>query len=104
MDITFNPKTNWEVTCTVPTAIVHTDLRLPEVIIDTGTLAAMMGVLHFGQWKFTYPVDPMHMTTGGGVHATVPLTPVPMECFQEFSSAELGGETMRPSSRPTRHP
>ena len=91
VDITINPNTNWEVTYTVPSAVVHTGMRLPEVIVDTGTLAAMMGVLDFGQWQFTYPVDPAHMATGGGVHASVPLTPVPMDCLQALSDAELGG-------------
>ena len=94
--VEINPGTNWAVELTIPSAIVHTDEHMPEVVIDTGTLAALMGVMDFGKWQFTYPVDPEHMRTGGGAHAVVPLTPVTPDALRRdvrrvHSAAELGG-------------
>ena len=94
--MTLNPGTNWEMDWTVPSAVVHADDRLPEVIVDTGTLAAMMAVMHFGKWQLTYPVDPDHLASGGGAHAVVPLTPVqPLALTKDLRglqrSVELGG-------------
>ena len=94
--ISFNPGINWSVEWTVPSAVVHSDDNLPEVIVDTGTLSAMMGVIHFGKWQLTYPVEPEHMVSGGGAHAVVPLTPVQPDALRKtvrqlHGATELGG-------------